>query len=84
MHKKKKESSSTKTESEHRGKERDKMSDEKHERSQKNFFAGVRDVRKAFLAKQPMILLVYKEATLLTNSCAKVLPSALDVLLQEF
>ena len=38
----KKESSSTKTESEHKGKERDKMSDEKHERSQKNFFAGVR------------------------------------------
>ena len=84
MHKKKKESSSTKTESEHKGKERDKMSDEKHERSQKNFFAGVRDVRKAFLAKQPMILLVYKEATLLTNSSGKVLPSAIDALLQEF
>ena len=54
------------------------------ERTQNNFFAGQSDVRKAFYAKQPMILLVYKEAALFTNPNGEVLPIAIDSLLQEF
>ena len=57
---------------------------DKQERTQKNFFVGARDVRRAFLTKQPMILLLCKEATLLTNSCGKVLHHAIDSLLQDF
>ena len=41
-------------------------------------------MRRAFLTNKPMILLWYKEATLLTNSSGKALPSAIDALLQEF
>ena len=41
-------------------------------------------MRRAFLTKQSMILLLYKEATLLTNSCGKVLHHAIDSLLQDF
>ena len=70
-------------------KEREKKSDkisgeERLERSQKNFFTSAREVRRAFLTKHPMILLLYKEATLLTNSSGKVLPGTIDALLQEF
>ena len=54
------------------------------ERKQNNFFAGKSDVRKAFFAKQPMILLVYKEAALFTNQHGEVLPTAIVSLLQEF
>ena len=45
---------------------------------------GVSHVRKVFLSKQPMILLMSKEATLLTNSGTEVLLSTIDSLLQEF
>ena len=45
---------------------------------------GAREVRRAFLTNKPMILLLYKEATFLTNSSGKVQPSAIDTLLQEF
>ena len=41
-------------------------------------------MRKVFLSKRPMILLMYKEATLLINSGTEVLPSTIDSLLQEF
>ena len=41
-------------------------------------------MRKAVLAKEPMILLLYKEATLLTNTNGNVIPSAIESLLQEF
>ena len=41
-------------------------------------------MRKVFLSKRPMILLMYKEATLLTNSGTEVLLSTIDSLLQEF
>ena len=41
-------------------------------------------MRRAFLTNKPTILLLYKEAILLTNSSGKVLPSAIDALLQEF
>ena len=41
-------------------------------------------MRKVFLSKRPMILLMYKEATLLTNLGTEVLPSTIDSLLQEF
>ena len=54
------------------------------ERKQNNFFAGKSDVRKAFFAKQPMILLVYKEAALFSNQHGEVLPTAIVSLLQEF
>jgi hypothetical protein len=54
------------------------------ERKQNNFFAGKSDVRKAFFAKQPMILLMYKEAALFTNQHGEVLPTAIVSLLQEF
>ena len=61
-----------------------KKSEGKYECSKKNFFVGAREVRRAFLTNKPIILLLYKEATLLTNSSGKVLPSAIDALLQEF
>ena len=41
-----------------------KKSEGKHECSKKNFFVGAREVRRAFLTNKPMILLLYKEATL--------------------
>ena len=41
-------------------------------------------MRKAILTKEPMILLLYKEATLLTNTNGNVIPSAIESLLQEF
>ena len=50
----------------------------------KEFFVGAREVRRAFLTNKPTILLLYKEAILSTNSSGKVLPSAIDALLQEF
>ena len=58
---KEKENESAKTDREVKEKEREKKSDkmsgeEKRERSQKNFFTGAREVRRAFLTKQPMIL----------------------------
>ena len=59
-------------------------SEEKQERSKQNFLVGVSHVRKVFLSKRPMILLMYKEATLLTNLGTEVLPSTIDSLLQEF
>ena len=59
-------------------------SEEKQERSKQNFLVGVSHVRKVFLLKRLMILLMYKEATLLTNSGTEVLPSTIDSLLQEF
>ena len=61
-----------------------KKSEAKHECSKRNFFVGAREVRRAFLTNKPMILLLYKEATFLTNSSGKVQPSAIDTLLQEF
>ena len=39
---------------------------------------------KVFLSKRLVILLMYKEATLLTNSGTQVLSSTIDSLLQEF
>ena len=61
-----------------------KKSEGTHECSKKNFFVGAREVRRALLTNKPMILLLYKEARLLTNSSGKVLLSAIDALLQEF
>ena len=63
-----------------KGKDIESRSEEKQERKNHNFFVGVSHVRKVFLSKRPMILLMYKEATLLTNSSTVVLPSTIDSL----
>lgn len=51
---------------------------------QPNFYAREGEVRSAYFANKPMILLVYKEAYFNTNDLDHIVPSAAISLLQEF
>jgi hypothetical protein len=55
----------------------------KSERKQKNFYAKVSEIKRAMFSKQPMIVLLYKEALLHTNELDLALPSSIVSLLQE-
>jgi hypothetical protein len=56
----------------------------KSERKQKNFYAKVSEIKRAMFSKQPMIVLLYKEALLNTNKLDLALPSSIVSLLQEY
>ena len=56
----------------------------KMERKEKNFYAKTSEVKQALISKQPMIVLMYKEALLNTNQLDSLLPSIVVSLLQEF
>ena len=49
-----------------------------------NFFAKSNDLKHAYLSDLPMILLVYKEAFFNLDELDSCVPSAVQVLLQEF
>ena len=49
-----------------------------------NFYAKMRDVRKAYFSNKPMIVLMYKEAYLSTNDTGPSLPSVIVDVLQDF
>ena len=57
---------------------------ERKESKKKSFLLRQRGIEKACLSGEPMILLVYKEATLFANAQSEELPSAIVSLLQEF
>ena len=61
----------------------EKVSVGRKERKKKNFFVRTSEVKKAFSAGQLMILLVFKEAALLSNTL-KDLPGPILSLLEEF
>jgi hypothetical protein len=54
------------------------------EGKQKNFYAKVSEIKRATFSKQPMIVLLYKEALLNTNELDLALPSSIVSLLQEY
>uniref|UniRef100_A0A2N9IHP7 Reverse transcriptase domain-containing protein n=1 Tax=Fagus sylvatica TaxID=28930 RepID=A0A2N9IHP7_FAGSY len=56
----------------------------KSERTQKNFYAKVSEIKRAMFSNQPMIVLLYKEALLNTNELDLALPSSIVSLLQEY
>ena len=53
-------------------------------KKQPNFYAREGEVRSAYFANKPMILLVYKEAYFNTNDLDHIVPSVAISLLQEF
>ncbi|KAH9680152.1 Endonuclease [Citrus sinensis] len=57
---------------------------ERKERQQVNLFAKESEVKRAFFSKQPIIVLLCKEACLHTNEHNSSLPSAIVTLLQDF
>ncbi|KAH9724552.1 hypothetical protein KPL70_007529 [Citrus sinensis] len=57
---------------------------ERKERQQVNLFAKESEVKRAFISKQPIIVLLCKEACLHTNELNFSLPSAIVTLLQDF
>ena len=61
---------------------------EKQERGEakraENFYAKPSDLRVAYFTKQPVLVFVYKEACLSSNSLDPSLPSSVSSLLQEF
>jgi hypothetical protein len=56
----------------------------KSERTQKNFYAKVSEIKREMFSNQPMIVLLYKEALLNTNELDLALPSSIVSLLQEY
>jgi hypothetical protein len=71
-----------KSESENEKKERESV--ERKGKTKVGFYARVSDVKRAFFADRPMILLVYKESYLNLDETNKSLPSLAVSLLQEF
>uniref|UniRef100_A0A2N9HWY0 Reverse transcriptase n=1 Tax=Fagus sylvatica TaxID=28930 RepID=A0A2N9HWY0_FAGSY len=71
-----------KSESENEKKERE--SAERKGKTKVSFYARVSEVKRAFFADRPMILLVYKESYLNLDETNKSLPSLAVSLLQEF
>ena len=65
-------------------KEKSSANEVKTERKQRNFYAKTSKVKRALISKQPMIVLMYKEALLNTNQLDSSLPSVIVSLLQEF
>ncbi|KAH9686118.1 Endonuclease [Citrus sinensis] len=57
---------------------------ERKERQQMNLFAKESEVKRAFFSKQPIVVLLCKEACLHTNELNFSLPSAIVTLLQDF
>ncbi|KAH9716981.1 Endonuclease [Citrus sinensis] len=57
---------------------------ERKERQQVNLFAKESEVKRAFFSKQPIVVLLCKEACLHTNEHNSSLPSAIVTLLQDF
>ncbi|KAH9668398.1 Endonuclease [Citrus sinensis] len=57
---------------------------ERKERQQVNLFAKESEVKRAFFSKQPIVVLLCKEACLHTNELNFSLPSAIVTLLQDF
>jgi Mg-chelatase subunit ChlI len=51
--------------------------EKKSERKQKNFYAKVSEIKQAMFSKQPMNVLLYKEALLNTNKLDFALPSSI-------
>ncbi|XP_010531769.1 PREDICTED: uncharacterized protein LOC104807992 [Tarenaya hassleriana] len=54
------------------------------ERKNNNFFMRASEIKKALLSRQPMIVLMYKEALLNTNELTSSLPSVVFDLLQVY
>uniref|UniRef100_A0A2N9FXY3 Reverse transcriptase domain-containing protein n=1 Tax=Fagus sylvatica TaxID=28930 RepID=A0A2N9FXY3_FAGSY len=71
-----------KSESENEKKERESV--ERKGKTKVGFYARVSEVKRAFFADRPMILLVYKESYLNLDETNKSLPSLAVSLLQEF
>uniref|UniRef100_A0A2N9JAA8 Reverse transcriptase n=1 Tax=Fagus sylvatica TaxID=28930 RepID=A0A2N9JAA8_FAGSY len=71
-----------KSESENEKKERESV--ERKGKTKVSFYARVSEVKRAFFADRPMILLVYKESYLNLDETNKSLPSLAVSLLQEF
>jgi hypothetical protein len=71
-----------KSESENEKKERE--SAERKGKTKVSFYARESEVKRAFFADRPMILLVYKESYLNLDETNKSLPSLAVSLLQEF
>ena len=64
--------------------EKKRISQERGKNKIEFFFAKESEVRRAFMADQPMILLVFKESYLNTDETNQYLPSMAVSLLQEF
>ena len=58
--------------------------EERKDSKKKNFLLRQHEIEKTFLSGEPMILLVYNEATFFANAQGEELPSAIVFLLQEF
>ena len=63
---------------------KEKESAKREGKTKLSFFARVSEVRRAFMADQPMILLVFKESYLNTDETNQSLPSMAVSLLQVF
>ena len=63
---------------------KEKESAEREGKTKLSFYAKESEVRRAFMADQPMILLIFKESYLNTNETNQSLPSMAVSLLQEF
>jgi hypothetical protein len=64
-----------------------KIEREENERTTKkqvSFYANASDVKSAFYTKQPIFVLLYKEACFNTNELDESLPSVVVSLLQEY
>ena len=76
-------SETQRVEKQERNKQLSKGEERKESKKKKNFLRQ-HDIKKTFLAGEPMILLMYKETTLFANAQGEKLPSAIVSLLQEF
>ena len=63
---------------------KEKESAKREGKTKLNFYAKEMEVRRAFIADQPMILLVFKESYLNADETTQYLPSMAISLLQEF
>jgi hypothetical protein len=57
---------------------------ENQREKKKNLYAKVSEIKRAMFSKQPMIVLLYKEALLNTSELDLALPSSIVSLLQEY
>jgi hypothetical protein len=64
--------------------EKKEESNERRQERKSSFYAKTSEVKRALISKQPMIVLMYKEALLNTNQLDPSLPSVVVSLLQDF
>ena len=84
VEKKRKSEAETSRKNESEKKNSEKESVEREGKAKMSFYAKESEVRKAFIADQPMIFMVYKESYPTNNETNQSLPSLAISLLQEF